>query len=280
MTKKIPCAAFLLLTLGVLEPGVAQSPAAPPGSAWVGCYKDTNDFDLDGFLEAGAANTPQRCVETCRRLGYRYAGLQDAQSCLCGDSYGRYGQASNCNLPCTGDPRQICGGFSANSVYRIDSERSSSSGPPTSGSSATAPALRPNADALDYLGIRPGVSTRAEAESVLGAPRRSVGQLSQHVREDGTRVFIRTGAGDVVEQVDVLPPAPVEPGRVRAELRLGPPDFSRVNPEGQLEEGFRAAQLLLTHDGAGASDPVERIGYFDAALFAVIEPAPGSGDDR
>jgi hypothetical protein len=49
--------------------------------------------------------------------GYPYAGVQYGESCLCGNRYGRYGAADNCNYRCTGDPHQTCGGFSANSVY-------------------------------------------------------------------------------------------------------------------------------------------------------------------
>jgi len=83
----------------------------------IGCFKDTSDFDLNGHLERSATNTPQRCIETCRQKGFAYAAVQYGQSCLCGDSYGKYGKADNCNYKCTGDPNQICGGYSANSVY-------------------------------------------------------------------------------------------------------------------------------------------------------------------
>lgn len=43
--------------------------------------------------------------------------MQYGESCLCGNSYGRYGAANNCNYRCTGDGGQICGGYSANSIY-------------------------------------------------------------------------------------------------------------------------------------------------------------------
>ena len=84
---------------------------------YIGCYKDTSAYDLDGFLERSRNNTPQRCTETCRAKGFAYAGVQYGESCLCGNSYGKYGPADNCDYKCTGDPGQICGGYSANSVY-------------------------------------------------------------------------------------------------------------------------------------------------------------------
>jgi WSC domain len=93
-----------------------DGPAIAAGR-FVGCSADTSDFDLDGHLERSPANTPQRCIDTCRALDFRYAGVQYGESCLCGNRYGRYGAADNCNYRCTGDPARICGGYSASSVY-------------------------------------------------------------------------------------------------------------------------------------------------------------------
>jgi hypothetical protein len=84
---------------------------------YLGCYADTSVFDLDGFLERSQTNTPENCVATCAAKGFAYAGVQYGESCLCGDSYGRYGEAGNCDFQCTGDPGEICGGYNANSVY-------------------------------------------------------------------------------------------------------------------------------------------------------------------
>lgn len=84
---------------------------------YLGCFRDTSDLDLSGHLERSAQNTPQGCVATCLGLGYVYAAVQYGESCLCGDSYGRYGKADNCDYACTGDPAQTCGGYSANAVY-------------------------------------------------------------------------------------------------------------------------------------------------------------------
>jgi hypothetical protein len=82
----------------------------------LGCFKDTSVYDLDGYLERSAQNTPQRCIAICRAKGFRYAAVQYGESCLCGNSYGKYGPADNCDMPCTGGP-MACGGYSANEVY-------------------------------------------------------------------------------------------------------------------------------------------------------------------
>jgi hypothetical protein len=56
-------------------------------------------------------------METCYDLGFKYAGVQWGQACLCGDSYGKYGPATNCDMACTGDPTETCGGFASNEVW-------------------------------------------------------------------------------------------------------------------------------------------------------------------
>ena len=59
------------------------------------------------------------CTSACDELqGYMYAGVQFAEHCYCGDSYGRYGNAANCDKPCSGDASQMCGGAYANNVLR------------------------------------------------------------------------------------------------------------------------------------------------------------------
>jgi hypothetical protein len=112
-------------------PAITQ-PVTPPirAASYVGCFKDTSVFDLNGFLQRSAQNTPQSCVANCRARGFAYAGVQYGESCLCGNSVGRYGAANTCNYACTGDRGQVCGGYNANSVY-------------TTGLSAPSPPIAP-----------------------------------------------------------------------------------------------------------------------------------------
>jgi len=104
----------------------------------MGCFKDTSAFDLSGYLERSRANTVQNCINICANRGFKYAGLQYGESCLCGNSYGRYGPANNCNMACTGFPQQLCGGYSANLVYQIYDQNAPGTG---SVVSQSAPAL-------------------------------------------------------------------------------------------------------------------------------------------
>ena len=51
---------------------------------------------------------------------HRYAGLQNATSCFCGTSFGRYGRGEcykKCSLSANNDNLSICGGDISNTVY-------------------------------------------------------------------------------------------------------------------------------------------------------------------
>ena len=48
--------------------------------------------------------------------GYKYAGAQYQHECYCGNKYGSYGKATNCDMPCAGDYKIKCGGNMANTI--------------------------------------------------------------------------------------------------------------------------------------------------------------------
>lgn len=98
-------------------------PIANVESAFVGCFNDTSALELNGFLERSATNTPQTCIQKCRKLGYAFAGVQYGESCLCGNEYGKHGKSDRCDYPCTGDPTQTCGGYGTNAIYRTGNPR-------------------------------------------------------------------------------------------------------------------------------------------------------------
>ena len=97
------------------------------GFKHLGCFKDEGPLsifgaagrDLSGYVSFSARLTISRCVKICRSRGFRYAGTQYRTECFCGESYGKFGQANNCNMPCAGDSKEICGGSWANSVFEV-----------------------------------------------------------------------------------------------------------------------------------------------------------------
>uniref|UniRef100_A0A1I8I836 WSC domain-containing protein n=1 Tax=Macrostomum lignano TaxID=282301 RepID=A0A1I8I836_9PLAT len=61
------------------------------------------------------------CSNFCSLFGFPYFGVQVGKQCFCGSSYGLHGQLSDskCNSQCKGNPEQICGGFTINSVFAL-----------------------------------------------------------------------------------------------------------------------------------------------------------------
>ena len=49
--------------------------------------------------------------------GHKYAGVQYGNQCYCGNSFGKYDTADNCDMACSGDESQMCGGTWANMIY-------------------------------------------------------------------------------------------------------------------------------------------------------------------
>ena len=118
--KRLGLTFILLLTL---FQGFAI--ASEYGFKFLGCYKDKGDpygysqSDINHFAHLHSPMSVQKCVRYCGERGYPYAGLQNGNLCACGYKYGRYGKANNCNIKCTGNKRQNCGGLWSNSVYYV-----------------------------------------------------------------------------------------------------------------------------------------------------------------
>ncbi|ESN96109.1 hypothetical protein HELRODRAFT_163137 [Helobdella robusta] len=80
----------------------------------LGCY--TNADFADGMNSS--PRTVKNCLQYCLERSFTYASLQGS-SCFCGNSTGSYGKTSDCdcNITCSGDPSERCGGSSAKNVY-------------------------------------------------------------------------------------------------------------------------------------------------------------------
>jgi hypothetical protein len=86
---------------------------------YMGCWKDDQSRVLN--VSGGNSNdmTNNKCSSICKDKGLAYSGTEFGTYCFCGNDYRRLGQLddSACNVGCSGDQTQTCGGSWANSVY-------------------------------------------------------------------------------------------------------------------------------------------------------------------
>ena len=94
-----------------------------------GCFKDSESNRDLPYLSKNpkASQDVNSCVEECTKKYFMFAGLQNAQSCFCGNSHGRYGPAK-CRKRCANNDQEVCGDLLANSIYQTDVKVP---GPPT-----------------------------------------------------------------------------------------------------------------------------------------------------
>jgi hypothetical protein len=134
-----------------VSPRVASSAPSSGGGQYLGCFKDEGETvgrDLNGAVRSDSRMTTAMCVSECRAKGFAYAGTQYSSYCFCGGSYGKYSTANNCDMKCSGNAGETCGGAWANSVYATGSVQTR---PPTVAKAETprpvAPTPAPSAPA-------------------------------------------------------------------------------------------------------------------------------------
>ena len=74
------------------------------------------------FLAAVSSNTIESCTSACSDAGYDLAGTEYSAECWCGNSIeagGAPAPASECNMVCSGNPSQYCGGPNRLNLYNI-----------------------------------------------------------------------------------------------------------------------------------------------------------------
>jgi hypothetical protein len=117
------------------EEGASPSPAPvavftnPGPDGWVskGCYSDevgARTLANEVSVTAGAdAMTVALCVEACQAAGYILAGVEYADQCYCDDTYTNgvpYSSLSNCDMSCSGNSSEYCGGPGALNLYSYE----------------------------------------------------------------------------------------------------------------------------------------------------------------
>jgi len=104
---------------------VAPPPPPPPPYTSLGCWRDARDRAISFRVpDDRTGNSVKKCVETCKVMGYLYAGTQFGYACFCGNEYDKYGRKDNCNVQCPGEEvgTTNCGGSWANEVWETGAD--------------------------------------------------------------------------------------------------------------------------------------------------------------
>jgi hypothetical protein len=98
-------------------PTPAPAPTPAPSGSYQGCYTDDGSRALPTQLASSGA-TVESCVQAAQAKGLAYAGLQWRGECWGGNTLG-YTKVSDtdCNLACSTDSSETCGGTWRNSIY-------------------------------------------------------------------------------------------------------------------------------------------------------------------
>ncbi|HTP28875.1 MAG TPA: WSC domain-containing protein [Anaeromyxobacteraceae bacterium] len=139
--RSLPGLALALTTLVVFA-AACGSQAPPPAQAssgesataltttsspaYVGCYTDSATRALSVQLASSGA-TVESCIAAAQAAQLAYAGVQYGGQCFGGNTLGHsVAAASACNMPCSADAAETCGGFWYNSIYRAASSAAAS----------------------------------------------------------------------------------------------------------------------------------------------------------
>jgi pectate lyase len=95
----------------------STTPTPTPTDSYSGCYTDKSARALPWRLVASGA-TVDSCVAAAKAASLSYAGLQYSGECWGGNTLGYDSvDSSQCNLPCSANPAETCGGVWRNSIY-------------------------------------------------------------------------------------------------------------------------------------------------------------------
>jgi hypothetical protein len=91
--------------------------ASAEAQTYKGCYADSNTRALPNELMASGA-TVETCIAAAK--AYAFAGVQDGGQCWAGNMPGvTKVPETSCNMPCTANTKEKCGGVWFNSVYAV-----------------------------------------------------------------------------------------------------------------------------------------------------------------
>ncbi|KAH7389745.1 WSC domain-containing protein [Phaeosphaeria sp. MPI-PUGE-AT-0046c] len=100
------------------------SSALPSPTAWksLGCYAQNPDRPIlqqNMNPNGDASLSIPKCESSCYRQAFTFAGMQEGNQCWCSNYVaGELAKnAADCNVPCTGNKAEVCGGKGVVSVF-------------------------------------------------------------------------------------------------------------------------------------------------------------------
>ncbi|KAM0701049.1 hypothetical protein Q7P35_011410 [Cladosporium inversicolor] len=143
----------------------------PAAWQYQGCWSDNvNNRTLSLMADAGGHVSNVKCQTLCSRLGYSLAGTEYAGECFCGNRVNGLAQQISddlCNMACTGDASQVCGGPNAVSLYWDGNGAPFQL--PDDGSSASSSTIDPTDSAATSLS-EPSSTDSTESPPTLTSP--------------------------------------------------------------------------------------------------------------
>ena len=129
-------------TISTSSSTAAPTPTGPitvqngVGFSFLGCYSDSvNSRALSGLANPGAAsqNNVEQCASGC--IGFTYFGVEYGAECYCGNTIGAGSNVvagstpdvTGCNMVCSGNATEYCGGPNRLNVYNYVAATSSAS---------------------------------------------------------------------------------------------------------------------------------------------------------
>ncbi|KAI8811928.1 WSC domain-containing protein, partial [Cladochytrium replicatum] len=111
-----------------------------PPSNWkvAGCYSDQILWRTLTAKYTSGSMTVEKCSDNCK--GYKFFGVEYGNECYCGDTLSNGGtsmDASGCNMKCSGNSGQFCGGSNRLGLYETNSYPTSPSPSPSPKPSAS-----------------------------------------------------------------------------------------------------------------------------------------------
>jgi hypothetical protein len=136
----------LLLLLQMCQGAEASCQA----SKQLGCFDDSSSGGrlLSGYSSLGGDSTPMSydlCAQQCSDRNFAVAGVEDAHQCFCGHALPKTAkpEGGGCNMPCSANHSEVCGGSGRISVYHYECAGKPTPVPPPVPSPAPGPPRPP-----------------------------------------------------------------------------------------------------------------------------------------